>query len=89
MPALIMGRHLPAPTRTSFVLHSNRRGQLSPFNCGKNQSKSPQRGLIKGTAIQQRPATFLHDSFSLRTWTKHGPTSITEVKAGQTDKLSH
>lgn len=45
-----------------------------------------QRGLIKGTAIQQlsdRPTTFRHDSFSLRTWTKHGPTSITEVKSGQ------
>lgn len=76
VPALIMGHHLPAPTRMSFVHHSNRRGQLSPFNCGKNQSKSPQRGLIKGTAIQEpfdRPTTFLHYSFSLRTWTKHGP----------------
>lgn len=39
----MMGRHLPAPTRTSFVLHSNHRSQLSPFSCGKNQSKSSAR----------------------------------------------
>lgn len=43
VPALIMGHRLPAPTRTSFVLHSNRRGQLSPISFGKNQSKSSAR----------------------------------------------
>lgn len=43
VPALIIGRHLPAPTKTSFVFHSNHRSQLSPFRCGKNQSKSSAR----------------------------------------------